>query len=176
MARSFRSFSSLVALATLVQLLPAKLLASSFQHACENGTSFSLVYWEQKPYIYKDEGGNAIKGALPEILRRIFRSCCKTDAHISAKLLDYPGSLRSTIQNYSREVIIPVGRRIGRQESIFLRPFVGFIDSPRMAVVAQKTIPGQELMAAIFDSWPILIFIAMAISLSAIVMWVLVSA
>ncbi|KAJ7390182.1 hypothetical protein OS493_026689 [Desmophyllum pertusum] len=42
-----------------------------------------------------------------------------------------------------------------------------------MAIVAQQGIPGEELMAAILDSWPILIFIGMSLSLSGIVMWVL---
>ena len=167
--------TSLFALSIFARL-PTKALASSFQDACDNGTSFSLVYWEQKPYVFKDERDSSIKGALPEILRSIFKACCKTTPNISPELLEYPESLRTTIQNHTHEVIIPVGRRLGHQKSIFLRPFLGLIDSPGMAVVVQKTIPGEELLAAIFGSWPILIFIGMSVSLSAIVMWVLVSA
>ena len=44
-----------------------------------------------------------------------------------------------------------------------------------MAVIVPKTIPGEDLIAAILDSWPILIFIVMSVSLSAIAMWALVS-
>ena len=168
-------FSTLIAFAVFV-CLTTKSFASNFQSACDNGTSFPLVYWEKHPYVYKDERDSTIKGALPEILRTIFKKCCNRSANISAKRLEYPISLRNTIYNHSHEVIIPVGRRIGREKSIFLRPFLGLIDSPGMAVVAQKTIPGEELVAAIFDSWPILIFIGMSVSLSAIVMWVLVRA
>lgn len=174
MAVSLR-FSTLVALAFLLRF-PTESLASSFQNACDNGTSFSLVYWEQKPYIYKGERENTVDGALPEILRSIFKICCKAGTKISAEVVEYPASLRIMIQTHSSDVIIPVGRRIGWQESIFLRPFLGLIDSPGMAVVAQKTIPGEELLAAILDSWPILIFIGISISLSAIVIWVVVSA
>lgn len=160
----------------LFQFLPSASLASSFQLACDNGTSLSLVYWEQKPYVYKDEGEFLIKGALPEILRKIFNVCCKREANITGKRIEYPSSLKLTIQNHSHQAIIPLGRRVSRGESIYLRPFLGLIESPGMAVIAQKTIPGQELLAAIFDAWPILIFIVMAVSLSAIVMWILVSA
>ena len=160
----------------LFQFLPAASLASSFQLACDNGTSLSLVYWEQKPYVYKDEGEFLINGALPEILRKIFNVCCKREANITGKRIEYPSSLKLTIQNHSHQAIIPLGRRVSRGESIYLRPFLGLIESPGMAVIAQKTIPGQELLAAIFDAWPILIFIVMAVSLSAIVMWILVSA
>ena len=67
-----------------------------------------------------------------------------------------------------------MGRRVDREESIFLHPFLGLVDSPGIAVIAQKSIPGEELMAAILDSWPILIFIGMSLSLSGIVMWALV--
>lgn len=135
-----------------------------------------MVYWEQKPYVYKDEGEFLINGALPEILRKIFNVCCKREANITGKRIEYPSSLKLTIQNHSHQAIIPLGRRVSRGESIYLRPFLGLIESPGMAVIAQKTIPGQELLAAIFDAWPILIFIVMAVSLSAIVMWILVSA
>ena len=48
------------------------------------------------------------------------------------------------------------------------------VDSPGITVIAQKSIPGEELMAAILDSWRILIFIGMSLSLSGIVMWALV--
>ena len=174
MAVSLR-FSTLVALAFLLRF-PTESLAYRFQNACDNGTSFSLVYWEQKPYIYKGERENTVDGALPEILRSIFKICCKAGTKISAEVVEYPASLRIMIQTHSSDVIIPVGRRIGWQESIFLRPFLGLIDSPGMAVVAQKTIPGEELLAAILNSWPILIFIGISISLSAIVIWVVVSA
>lgn len=133
-----------------------------------------MVYWEQNPYIFKDETPGEIDGALPEILRSVYKACCKTSAKISAKLIDYPTSLKTTIDDYSNEVIIPVGRRVGREKSIFLHPFLGLVDSPGIAVVAQKSIPGEELMAAILDSWPILIFIGTSLSLSGIVMWALV--
>ena len=168
-------FFTLIAFAVFVSLA-TKSFASNFQSACDNGTSFPLVYWDKHPYIYKNERDSSIKGALPEILRTIFKACCKTSANISAKRLEYPVLLRNTIQDHSHEVIIPVGRRIGREESMFLRPFLGLIDSPGMAVLVQKTIPGEELVAAIFNSWPILIFIGVSVSLSAIVMWVLVRA
>lgn len=167
------SFSAFIALA-LFASLPTKALPSSFQDACDNGTAFSLVYWEKKPYIFRGAKDSEIDGALPEILRSVFKACCKTGASISAKRIKYPRSLRTTIDDHPAEVIIPVGRRVGREESIFLRPFLGLIDSPGVAVVAQKSIPGEELMAAILDSWPILIFIGMSLSLSGIVMWVLV--
>ena len=168
-------FSNLITLAIFV-ILPTQGLLSSFQDACYNGTEFSLVYWEQRPYIFKDDKHNEIDGALPEILRSVYKTCCKTNAIISAKLIDYPAeSLKETIDDHSNEVIIPVGRRVGLEKSIFLRPFLGLVDSPGVAVVAQKSIPGEDLMAAILDSWPILIFIGMSLSLSGIVMWALVS-
>lgn len=168
-----RRFSNLITIAIFASL-PTKGLLSDFQDACFKGTAFSLVYWEQKPYIFKDEKHSEIDGALPEILRSVYKTCCKTNAKISAKLIDYPTSLKATIDDYSNEVIIPVGRRVGREESIYLHPFLGLVDSPGIAVVAQKSIPGEELMAAILDSWPILIFIGMSLSLSGIVMWALV--
>lgn len=167
------SFSTFIALAVFVSL-PTKGLPSRFQNACDNGTAFSLVYWEQKPYIFKGTEDSEINGALPEIFRIVFKACCKTSASISAKLIEYPASLRATIIDHSAEVIIPVGRRVGREKSIFLRPFLGLIDSPGIAVIAQQSIPGEELMAAILDSWPILIFIGTSLSLSGIVMWALV--
>ena len=169
-------FSNFITLAIFVSL-PTKgfpSTSSSFQDACDKGTAFSVVYWEQKPYIFKDEKPSEIDGALPEILRSVYKACCKTNAKISAKLIDYPTSLKTTIDDNSNEVIIPVGRRVGREESIFLHPFLGLVDSPGIAVIAQKSIPGEELMAAILDSWPILIFIGMSLSLSGIVMWALV--
>lgn len=167
-------FSNFITLAIFVTL-PTQGLLSSFQDACYNGTAFSLVYWEQSPYIFKDDKHSRIDGALPEILRSVYKTCCKTDANISAKFIDYPAtSLKTTIDDYSNEVIIPVGRRVGREKSIFLRPFLGLVDSPGIAVVTLKSIPGEELMAAILDSWPILIFIGMSLSLSGIVMWALV--
>ena len=168
-----RRYSNFITLAIFVTL-PTESLLSSFQDACDKGTAFSLVYWEQRPYIFKDDKNSEIDGALPEILRSVYKTCCKTNAKISAKLIDYPTSLKATIDNHSDQVIIPVGRRIGREKSIFLRPFLGLVDSPGIAVVAQKSIPGVELMAAILDSWPILIFIGMSLSLSGIVMWALV--
>lgn len=166
-------FSNFITLAIFVSL-PTKGLLSSFQDACDKGTAFSLVYWEQRPYSFKDEEHNEMDGALPEILRSVYKACCNTSAKISAKLNEYPTSLKTAIDDYSNEVIIPVGRRVGREESIFLHPFLGLVDSPGIAVVAQKSIPGEELMAAILDSWPILIFIGMSLSLSGIVMWALV--
>ena len=60
------------------------------QDACDKGSAFSVVYWEQKPYIFKDEKPSEIDGALPEILRSVYKACCKTNAKISAKLIDYP--------------------------------------------------------------------------------------
>ena len=168
------SFSSFIALAVFFSLPTTRGLPSSFQNACDNGTAFSLVYWEQKPYVFKGTEDSEISGALPEILRSVFKACCTSSASISAKLIEYPRSLSAAINDHSTEVIIPVGRRAGREKSIFLRPFLGLIDSPGIAVIAQKSIPGEELMAAILDSWPILIFIGMSLSLSGIVMWALV--
>ena len=166
-------FSSVITLAIFVSL-PTEGLLSTFQEACDKGTAFSLVYWEQSPYVFKDEKHSEIDGALPEILRSVYKTCCKTNAKISAKLIDHPASLKATIEDYRNDVIIPVGRRVGREESIFLHPFLGLVDSPGIAVIVQKSIPGEELMAAILDSWPILIFIGTSLSLSGIVMWALV--
>ena len=171
MAESFSS-STLFAF-TIIAYSSTRCLASSFQYACDNGTSFSLIFWEQRPYIYRN-GGEEVNGALPEILRKTFKSCCKRDPIMSGEKLKYPESLRDTIENHFDKVILPVGRRIRREETIFLRPFLGLIDSPGMAVIVLKTTPGQDLIAAILQSWPILIFIVMSVSLSAIAMWVLV--
>ncbi|XP_068673371.1 uncharacterized protein [Montipora foliosa] len=170
MAESFSS-STLFAF-TIIVYSSTRCLASSFQYACDNGTSFSLIFWEQRPYIYRN-GGEEVNGALPEILRKTFKSCCKRDPIMSGEKLKYPESLRDTIGNHFDKVILPVGRRIRREETIFLRPFLGLIDSPGMAVIVLKTTPGQDLIAAILQSWPILIFIVMSVSLSAIAMWVL---
>lgn len=167
------ALSDLLALAVCLILPRTGFATSSFQNACDTGTSLDVVYWEQKPYIFKEDG--EITGALPEILRKGFKACCGKSVKISEKLrMEYPKSLKIAINQYSNETIIPVGRRVGLEDSIFLRPFLGSIDSPGMAVVVQKSIPGEELLAAIFDSWPILIFIGMSLSLSGIVMWVLV--
>ena len=166
-------FSILVASAIFV-CSATKSSASSLQLACDKGASLPLVYWEQHPYIYRDQRDSRVTGVLLEILHESFKACCKSRAIVSAKRLEYPASLKDTIQNHPQEVIIPVGRRTSYRESIFLRPFLGLIDSPGIAVVAQKSIPGEELVAAIYDSWPILIFIGMSVSLSAIVMWALV--
>ena len=160
-----------------ISLFPSTLhcLASSFQYACDNGTFLHLTYWEHRPYVFTDDDGSTITGALPEIIRKTLKSCCRKEPSISGKRLQYPVSLSHTIGNNRDEVILPVGRRSGHGESVFLRPFLRLIDSPGMAVIVPKTIPGEDLIAAIFDSWPILIFIAMSVSLSAIAMWVLVS-
>ncbi|XP_022790215.1 uncharacterized protein LOC111329712 isoform X2 [Stylophora pistillata] len=155
-------------------LLRIGLATSNMQNACSPGkTSLDLIYWEQKPYVFMDKERGEISGALPEILRIVFKACCQKTPNISAKPIEYPKSLKTTIDQYSEEIIIPVGRRVGLEKSIFLRPFVGSVDSPGMAVVVQRSIPGEELLAAILDSWPIMIFIGMSLSLSGIVMWVL---
>ncbi|KAK2564258.1 Potassium voltage-gated channel subfamily G member 1 [Acropora cervicornis] len=167
-----RTFSLL---AFSISILSASLhcLASSFQYACDNVTSFPLTYWEHRPYVFTDHDGSTITGALPKIIRQTLKSCCRKEPSISGKRLQYPVSLRDIIKNNHDEVIVPVGRRSGHGGSVFLRPYLRLIDSPGMAVIVPKTIPGEDLIAAIFDSWPILIFIVMSVSLSAIAMWAL---
>lgn len=164
-------------LAFSISILPASLdcLASSFQYACDNGTSFPLTYWEHRPYVFTDHDGSTITGALPKIIRQTLKSCCRKEPSMSGKRLQYPVSLSDIIKNNHDEVIVPVGRRSGHGGSVFLSPYLRLIDSPGMAVIVPKTVPGEDLIAAIFDSWPILIFILMSVSLSAIAMWALVS-
>lgn len=170
------SFSDrLTFILSVFSLLRIGLATSNMQNACSTGkTSLDLVYWEQKPYVFEDKERGEISGAIPEILRIVFKACCHKSPNISAKLIEYPKSLKTTIDHYSEEIIIPVGRRVGLEKSIFLRPFVGSVHSPGMAIVVQRSIPGEELLAAILDSWPIVIFIGMSLSLSGIVMWALV--
>ena len=117
-------FSNFITLAVFVSL-PTKGLSStssSIQDACDKGTAFSVVYWEQKPYIFKDEKSSEIGGALPEILRSVYKACFKTNAKISAKLIDYPTSLKTTIDDYSNEVIIGA-LQLGSRDHIFPRKF-----------------------------------------------------
>lgn len=169
------SFSDrLTSILSVFSLLRIGLATSNMQNECSTGkTSLDLVYWEQKPYVFEDKERGEISGAIPEILRIVFKACCHKSPNISAKLIEYPKSLKTTIDHYSEEIIIPVGRRVGLEKSIFLRPFVGSVHSPGMAIVVQRSIPGEELLAAILDSWPIVIFIGMSLSLSGIVMWAL---
>ena len=157
--------------------LAAGTSTTTLQEACDNGNPFSLVYWEHKPYIFKDQvkSETFVNGALPNILRSALEACCKKGANISfAESIEFPVSLRHVIENQSLDIILPVGRRLARAESVFLRPFLGLVESPGMAVVLKKSISGADLLTAIFDSWPIVVFIGMCLLLSGIIIWVLV--
>ena len=74
----------------------------------------------------------------------------------------------------TQNIVLPVGRRAGKINSMYGRPFAGLVQSPHLSVVISNQLSGSDLMSAVFDAWPILIFILMSLLVSGVLVWGLV--
>lgn len=104
-----------------------------------------------------------------DILERGIQLCCHVHVQLQYNNMEEKKDL------INRSIIMPVSRRSYQTTIAYGRPFVGLVDAPAIAVITQASVPGADLLMAILDSWPILIFIITTISLSGLMIWLLVS-
>lgn len=148
-----------------------------FEEACSNGTPSEAVWWNHKPYVFTDEdtgAGSAVKGVLVDVLNMAVKSCCKEGTQIVYTKAQPTGAVKeSVIKGNAQRIVLPVGRRAGKTNSIYGRSFAGFVESPHLSVVISNQLSGSDLMSAVLDAWPILIFILMSLLVSGVLVWFL---
>lgn len=145
-------------------------ISSTMDEACLTGKRIHASYIDNPPYIFKRNG--QIKGILLEIFEKGIQFCCKDGVQISYNL----STSNNILDLRTKQVgFLPLSRTSQMISTIHGLPYVSLIESPGIAVVSVKSVPGEDLLMAILDSWPILVFIITTISLSGICIWVLVS-
>lgn len=144
---------------------------TTIDQSCANGLTIVLSWRNSTPYVFQQN--NRVQGILVEILQRAFHTCCNAKVQLQFNNIE---GVEMNLTNQSIDHgMIPVSRTSYQSLTAYGRPFVGLVDSPGIAVITQSSVPGADLLMAILDSWPILIFIITTISLSGVVIWVLVS-
>ncbi|EDO40070.1 predicted protein [Nematostella vectensis] len=145
---------------------------SAVERACVDGAKIHVSWTTNAPYIY--EQNNAKRGVLLDIFQKGIQSCCKPGVTIS---FSSPEMERTMIEDVllakPDSILLPVGRNLGKIKTFYGRPFVVFVKSPGIAIVTGKTVSGADLLTAIVNSWPILVFIVTSLSLSGFVVWLL---
>lgn len=164
-------FPALLVLLCFKEIYSSLSNASSIDEACSNGTLITLTWTNSSPYVFEKNG--RVQGILVDILEKGISICCKVGVQITYK---YASINDSTFINQSiNHAHIPISTMSYLKTASFGQFFVGLVDSPGIAVITQNTVPGADLLMAILDSWPILIFIITTISLSGVMIWLLVS-
>ena len=149
----------------------------TFNSACEKGVSYPAVYLEHEPFIFTvaNQDGGQVKGFIHEIFEHAVQSCCNKSTRVSYRAKGPYSSVVDLVDEHRAELVLPVGRRVGKTDSVLGRHFVPLLESPGLAVVIKQSISGADLMAAIFQSWPIIVFIVMSLALAGVCVWFLVS-
>ena len=166
---------TMIAILSLSLLFISSSAAFDFSRACEQGERVPVVYLQQEPLIFHDEGKTMMSGIMHEIFEKLVEECCNESTRITYEANDSSGPIGDILEKHENYLVLPVGRRSGRTQSVLNRPFISLLRSPGLAVVVMKSLSGSDLAAAIVQSWPVIIFIIMSLALAGMFVWFLVS-
>ena len=147
---------------------------SNVDDKCKHGRPITAKWWPQEPYIHQSAShGDSPRGIFADFLERVVESCCNRSSAINYTTFS-PGAsgLPELLSEDSYDLVLPVASGSGAFRGY---PFVGVFESPGVAVLMKNNVSGAQLLLAVLEGWPILVFILLSASLAGLIIWLLVS-
>ena len=77
-----------------------------FEKACSNGKSTDAIWWQHRPYVFRDEVDKSVKGISVDVFNMAVKSCCKIGTKIVYKKVQPADSVKESVIKGNVEFIV----------------------------------------------------------------------